>query len=211
MPSLACIQPSFSSFRSFVQGPQPSFLGNRTACPASATGHFAADSPKCPRLAIADRVLWIWLSRFWTDRRRVLFIVKPATVVSRRRKSFRLFWIWKWRQKGAGRPPVAKDTGDLIRRMSRENPLWGAPRCVAPAGALFSGCPWRYPRASRAPTLSDRRSYPDAPLSCCPPAAIFFLDRFDVKSGGIPGACWRAGIVTRPPRRPVTLSFAFES
>jgi hypothetical protein len=27
-----------------------------------------------------------------------------------------------------GRPPVSQETWDLIRQMSRENPLWGAPR-----------------------------------------------------------------------------------
>jgi hypothetical protein len=36
------------------------------------------------------------------------------------RKGFRLFWTWKSRHGRRGR--------QLIRRMSRENPLWGAPR-----------------------------------------------------------------------------------
>jgi len=42
------------------------------------------------------------------------------------RKGFAAFWRWKSRPLG-GRPPIAKDVRDLIRRMSFENPLWGAP------------------------------------------------------------------------------------
>ena len=42
------------------------------------------------------------------------------------RKGFRLFWGWKSRR--SGRPSVAVETRKLIRRMSRDNPLWGAPR-----------------------------------------------------------------------------------
>jgi hypothetical protein len=40
---------------------------------------------------------------------------------------FRLFWRWKSRQR-AGRPAVSADVRSLVRRISRENPLWGAPR-----------------------------------------------------------------------------------
>jgi putative transposase len=51
-----------------------------------------------------------------------------AAVIAWHRKSFRLFWTWKVRKGNPGRPAVTKDVRDLIRRMSRENPLWGAPR-----------------------------------------------------------------------------------
>jgi hypothetical protein len=43
-------------------------------------------------------------------------------------KGFRLFWTWKIRQGKRGRPAVPKDVRELIRTMSRENTLWGAPR-----------------------------------------------------------------------------------
>jgi hypothetical protein len=39
-----------------------------------------------------------------------------------------LFWTWKVRGDQPGRPAVPKDVRDLIRKMCRENPLWGAPR-----------------------------------------------------------------------------------
>jgi putative transposase len=57
-----------------------------------------------------------------------LVIVKPETVTGWHRKGFRLFWTWRVRHGQPGRPPVSKEIRQLIRKMSRENPLWGAPR-----------------------------------------------------------------------------------
>ncbi len=58
----------------------------------------------------------------------MLVIVKPATVIGWHRKGFRLYWTWKSRRRRGGRPPIPRDVRALISRMSRENPLWGAPR-----------------------------------------------------------------------------------
>ena len=82
---------------------------------------------KRPKLTPADRLFWVSLSRVWGDWRSALDIVKPATAIAWHRKGFRLFWTWKIRHGRAGRPTVAGEVRDLIRRMSRENPLWGAP------------------------------------------------------------------------------------
>jgi hypothetical protein len=41
--------------------------------------------------------------------------------------AFRRYWRWKARPLG-GRPPIDTELRVLIRRMSVENPLWGAPR-----------------------------------------------------------------------------------
>src|SRR5580765_4052871 len=79
-------------------------------------------------LTSADRLLWIWLCELWIDWRSSLVIVKPETVIGWHRKGFRLFWTWKVRHGQPGRPPVSKEIRQLIRKMSRENPLWGAPR-----------------------------------------------------------------------------------
>jgi hypothetical protein len=54
--------------------------------------------------------------------------VKPETVVAWHRKGFRFFWTWKSRHGRAGRPSIPKDVRELIRSMSKANPLWGAPR-----------------------------------------------------------------------------------
>jgi putative transposase len=85
-------------------------------------------SVKRPKLTPADRLLWVWLCRIWPDWRSALIIVRPDTVIAWHRKGFRLFWTWKARCGRPGRPPVPHDVRELIRRMSRENPLWGAPR-----------------------------------------------------------------------------------
>ena len=85
-------------------------------------------SVKRPKLTSADRFLWVWLCQVWSDWRSSLVIVKPETVVAWHRKGFRLFWTWKVRHGQPGRPKIPKAVRELIRRMSRDNPLWGAPR-----------------------------------------------------------------------------------
>ena len=84
-------------------------------------------NPK-PKLRPADRRLWVWLSRSWSRWRSALVIVKPDTVVDWHRRGFRWYWTWKVRHGKAGRPSVPKATRELIRTMSRDNVLWGAPR-----------------------------------------------------------------------------------
>src|SRR5215470_6440475 len=85
-------------------------------------------SVKRPKLTSADRLLWVWLCEAWSDWQSALVIVTPETVVGWHRQGFRLFWTWKVRHGQRGRPPVSREIRQLIRKMSRENPLWGAPR-----------------------------------------------------------------------------------
>ena len=85
-------------------------------------------SVKRPKLTTSDRLLWACLCRIWPDWRSALVIVKPETVIAWHRKAFRLFWTWKSRRGRPGRPAVPHDVRELIGRISRENPLWGAPR-----------------------------------------------------------------------------------
>ena len=80
------------------------------------------------RLTRIDRFLWVWLYRLWPGCLDVVFIVKPDAVIRWHRKGFRLFWTWKSRPRRRGRPPVPQEVMVLIRRMSREIALWGAPR-----------------------------------------------------------------------------------
>jgi putative transposase len=85
-------------------------------------------SVKRPKLTSADRLLWVLLSRVWTGWRSALLIVQPTTVIAWHRKGFRRFWTWKCRRGQRGRPSIPQNVRELIRRLNRENPLWGAPR-----------------------------------------------------------------------------------
>jgi transposase InsO family protein len=91
-------------------------------------GVLQRSASKRPKLTPLDRVLWAWLSGIWSDWRSALAIVKPETVVAWHRAGFRLFWTWKVRRGQPGRPVISREVRDLIRRMCRENPTWGAPR-----------------------------------------------------------------------------------
>ena len=85
-------------------------------------------SVKRPKLTPADRLLWAWLCAVWSNGRSGIFLVQASTVIGWHRKGFRLFWTWKVRWGKLGRPTVPQEIRDLIRTLSRENPLWGAPR-----------------------------------------------------------------------------------
>jgi putative transposase len=78
---------------------------------------------KRPKLTSLDRLLWVWLSRVCSGWRSALAIVEPETVLA-----FRVFWTWKVRHGQPGRPIISREVRDLIHKMCRENPFWGAPR-----------------------------------------------------------------------------------
>src|SRR6202171_145968 len=82
--------------------------------------------PGQPRLFSTDRLLWVWLYQISPQILNTMVLVKPATVVQWHRKSVRLYW--RRRSRRLGRRRVSREIRDLIRQMSRANPLWGAPR-----------------------------------------------------------------------------------
>jgi hypothetical protein len=84
-------------------------------------------SVKRPKLSPADRFLWAWLSLIWNGWQAGVSIIRSATVLGWQRKGFGLFWSWKIRHGKPGRPAVPKEVRRLIRMLSRDNPLWGAP------------------------------------------------------------------------------------
>src|SRR5467141_1558885 len=79
------------------------------------------------RLTNHDRWFFIQLYRWFPSILQVLTIIRPETLVRWHRAGFRSYWRWKSRPQG-GRPQIDTELRALIRQMSVENPLWGAPR-----------------------------------------------------------------------------------
>src|SRR5450759_4127850 len=82
-----------------------------------------------PRLRLhgSDRALLVWMTKLWPSLLGAAQVVQPETILRWHRAGFRCYWRWKSCPRG-GRPLIEADLRALIRRMSVENPLWGAPR-----------------------------------------------------------------------------------
>lgn len=78
-------------------------------------------------LTNGDRLFFGWLYRLLPSVAGVMLLAQPETLVRWHRAGFRRYWRWKSRRR-LGRPPVDGELRELIRRMSRKNLLWGAPR-----------------------------------------------------------------------------------
>src|SRR6266436_2819882 len=79
------------------------------------------------QLTNGDRLFLVMLYRWFPSILKAITIIQPETLVRWHRAGFRRYWRWKSRPQG-GRPQVGADLRALIRRMSVDNPLWGAPR-----------------------------------------------------------------------------------
>ncbi len=84
-------------------------------------------APGRASLSVTDRLLLVWLYRLWPNLLESVVVVRPETVVRWHRRGFKAFWRRKSRGV-PGRPGLPKEIRDLIREISRTNPLWGAPR-----------------------------------------------------------------------------------
>jgi hypothetical protein len=79
------------------------------------------------RLTNNDRWFFVQLYSWFPSILKVLTVIRPERLVRWHRAGFRCYWRWKSRRRG-GRPQIDTELRVLIRRMSVENPLWGAPR-----------------------------------------------------------------------------------
>jgi hypothetical protein len=78
------------------------------------------------RLTDHDRWFFVRLYRWFPSILSILAVIRPETLVRWHRAGFRSYWRWKSRSSG-GRPQIDAELRVLIRRMSMDNPLWGAP------------------------------------------------------------------------------------
>jgi transposase InsO family protein len=79
-------------------------------------------APSRLRLRGSDRALLIRVTQLWPG-----LLGAAETILRWHRAGFKVFWRWKSRNR-VGRPKIDRGLRDLIQRMSRENPLWGASR-----------------------------------------------------------------------------------
>ena len=79
------------------------------------------------RLTNSDRWFLVQVYRWFPSILTAVTIVRPETLVRWHRAGFRRYWRWKSNSRG-GRPPIENELRALIRQMSTENQLWGAPR-----------------------------------------------------------------------------------
>src|ERR1700752_3906174 len=79
------------------------------------------------RLTNHDRWFLMQLYRWVPSILQVFTIIQPETLARWHRVGFRRYWRWKSRPLG-GRPWIDTELRALIRQMSTENQLWGAPR-----------------------------------------------------------------------------------
>ena len=79
------------------------------------------------QLTNGDRLFLVLLYRWFPSVLRAITIIRPETLVRWHRAGFRRYWRWKSRSLG-GRPQLDAGLRALIRQMSVDNPLWGAPR-----------------------------------------------------------------------------------
>jgi hypothetical protein len=84
-------------------------------------------APSRLRLRGSDRALLVWMTRLWPSLLNAAQVVQPETILRWHRAGFTAFWRRKSRKRAA-RPRIDRELRDLIRRMSKENPKWGASR-----------------------------------------------------------------------------------
>jgi hypothetical protein len=77
------------------------------------------------RFTAGFRLLWVVLSQFWAPWQAAAQLMPPATVKAWHTRVFKIYWRWKSRKK-PGRPLISQEMQNLIRKLSRENPLWSA-------------------------------------------------------------------------------------
>jgi putative transposase len=80
-----------------------------------------------PRLRPLDRAVMAAASRILPRERWVSFIVTPQTILRWHRELVQRKWTYG-RRGNPGRPPIDPEVRELILRLARENPRWGAVR-----------------------------------------------------------------------------------
>ena len=154
-------------------------------------------APRRAHLRWADRALLIWLYRRCPRILDAIAIVRPETVVRWHRMGFAAYWRWKSRSPG-GRPRIGKEVRDLIRRMSFENPLWGAPMQTSRCARLDM----RTDRSNEGGQSIRQPMHKKATDILCDVSRMALLSHLPLGSKSLPNDdmdCGRAGHLYRVP------------
>ena len=112
-----------------------------------------------PRFSWSDRALIATLTWLVPRERWAAFLVTPETILRWHRALVRRRWTYP--RSGAGRPPLADQTVELIVRLAKENSRWGY-LLASSASARSSGLSCRREaslyRTSLCPSTCDDRS-----------------------------------------------------
>ncbi|TGK87586.1 transposase [Leptospira noumeaensis] len=73
-----------------------------------------------------DRIILLLISYLSPNWESSLILVSPNTLLNWRKKKFQLFWKLLSQRKKMGRPNIPWDLIKLIRRLAKENGIWGA-------------------------------------------------------------------------------------
>lgn len=101
-----------------------------------------------PRLCDSDGALLVWMAQIYPGLFVLTLVVKPETILRGHRAGFKAFWRWKSRNR-AGRPKINRGVRGLIQRISKEKPLWGAPRRTSERQYATRSTPILHKRPSR--------------------------------------------------------------
>ena len=75
-------------------------------------------APKRAHLNNTDRLLFVWLYRWFPCLLGAIAVVRPETIIRWHRAGFRAYWRWRSRNH-VGRPKVSAELRTLIGEMSR--------------------------------------------------------------------------------------------
>jgi transposase InsO family protein len=90
-------------------------------------GILRRQAPKRVALSGLDRLIFVLIYRLIPNTVAAVTIMRPDTIVRWHRAGFRGYWRWRSRPRW-GRPKISLELRRLIREMSLDNALWGAPR-----------------------------------------------------------------------------------
>ena len=122
---LAQLKQPASRTENGLPGPRPTPCDRISNFASAAIASLATLASR--QLTNGDRLFLVQLYRWFPSVLKAITIIRPETLVRWHRAGFRRYWRWKSRPLG-GRPQIDAELRVLIRRMSVNSPLWGAPR-----------------------------------------------------------------------------------